>query len=265
MGCVPILVLLLSWISFRWVGTQALILPPILMGLFLAYLLIELRHYQLGLFVRQTTEIRAMYSQVEALIGITRTLDPSLPLPPTRGWSASPDLLREIVDMILSEPPELVVEASSGTSTIVIGYCLRRLGRGRVVALEHDEKYAFKTTRALKAHGLEQYASVVYAPLINYPMEGKQVLWYDHAKALITDPIDLLIVDGPPDTIDKYARYPAVPLLFSKFRKGTRVLLDDGEREDERVIAERWCMEFGANTMEYLPLEKGAWTITFGQ
>lgn len=262
---VPMAVLVVSWFLYMHAGARALLVPPVLIGVFVAYLIVEVRHYQLRLFMRQVTEIRSMYSQIEALIGITSTLDPQLPLPPTRGWSASPDLLREITEIVLTRSPELIVEASSGTSTVVIGHCLRRLGKGRVIALEHDRKYAERTIGTLKAHGLLEFATVVHAPLVDMDLNGQKARWYDLDRVDLSAAIDLLIVDGPPDTVARFARYPAVPLLYEHFKKGTQVLLDDGGRDDERLIAERWSNEFGADNIEYLPLEKGAWSLIFGE
>lgn len=260
---VPVAILVISLAAYHFFGLPSLIVPPVLVALFLAWSLVEFRHYVLRLFTRQTEESRMMFAQLEALIGITRTLDPALPLPPTRGWSASPDLLREIMDHVINERPGVVVEASSGTSTLVIAYCLRRIGKGRLISLEHDPKYAARTRRALRSHDLQAHAEVIDAPLVKRSIGGNECLWYDTSALRLEEPIDLLVVDGPPDTISKYARYPAVPVLRERFRPGTTVLLDDGVRDDERITAERWAREFGASEMEYLPLEKGAWLLRF--
>ncbi|MFZ1332125.1 MAG: hypothetical protein WAR83_08050, partial [Flavobacteriales bacterium] len=130
---VPIMVLVFSTLLFFWFGNWALILPPVLIGMFIAYLVVESRHYQLGLFVRTLEESRAQYSQIESVLGLTWAVDPLIPLPPTRGWAASPDLLRTVYGHVLAEQPQLVLEASSGTSTIVIAYAMKRLGKGHVI------------------------------------------------------------------------------------------------------------------------------------
>lgn len=44
--------------------------------------------------------------------------------------------------MIADERPELIVDTGSGVSTLVAAYALQKLGRGKVVALEHDRAYA---------------------------------------------------------------------------------------------------------------------------
>ena len=40
------------------------------------------------------------------------------------------------------------------------------------------------------------------------------------------DKIDLFIIDGPPVNSSRNARYPAIPLLFDKIKKGSIILLD---------------------------------------
>jgi hypothetical protein len=92
-------------------------------------------------------------------------------------------------------------------------------------------------------------------------INGAKWLWYDLSKVEIPEAIDLLIVDGPPGTTQKLARYPAVPMLHEKLNKDAFILLDDGARPDERQIVEQWTEEFKMSHSEYLPLEKGAYLI----
>ncbi len=199
--------------------------------------------------------------QHEALLNIIHTIQPKIPLPPTRKWAASPDLLRLVMHEMFANRPEYVVEASSGTSTLVIAYCLQKFGKGKVYSLEHDLLYADRTRAMIKLHGLEEYAQVVDAPLIEHVIEGVQRKWYDTAGLLPNGKIDLMVVDGPPQSIQKLARYPALPLLRSLMAAKFTIIMDDGGRDDEREIASRWAKECGAKSNEFIPLEKGAWLI----
>jgi len=260
---VPIGVLAISAAVYLVLGTPALLLPPVLMGAFIAWMLLDMRHHQWDLFHRDVLEQRAIYGQLEALIGLNEVLHPKYPFPGTRGWAASPDLLREVVNHVLTAPVALAVEASSGTSTLMIAYAMERKGSGHVIALEHDADYADRTRAMLGMHGLSHRATVVHAPLVKQGQEQGDLLWYDLTKARFEVPIDLLVVDGPPEASGPLARYPAVPLLRHHFAKGARVILDDGARSDERAIAERWHKEQGATACEFLDLEKGAWSLRF--
>jgi len=203
------------------------------------------------------------YWQVEAWMGVLATIQPALVLPATRKWAASPDLLRRVVQVVLKEQPDLVVEASSGTSTMVIAYCLKRLGKGRVMALEHDPIYAQRTRDMIALHDLQDIATVVDAPLKKYDIGGEARAWYDLMSVQFGAPIDLLVIDGPPESTQPLARYPALPLLHPHFGARTTVLLDDGARADEKEAVRRWSAEFGAVSTDYLYTEKGAWELRF--
>ncbi len=259
----PIIVLALSAAAYFVFGLPALLLPPVLMGAFIALMLLDMRHHEWDLFHRGVLEQRAIYGQLEAMVGLNAVLGPKYPFPGTRGWAASPDLLREVVTHVLHHPVALAVEASSGTSTLMIAYAMERKGSGHVIALEHDALYAGRTRDLLQLHGLAHRATVVHAPLVEHRAGGSGLLWYDLSKAAMDAPIDLLVVDGPPEEVGPMARYPAVPLLRDRFAPGARVILDDGDRPDERTIAERWKNECGATACEHLPFEKGAWSLWF--
>ncbi len=259
----PVGALLVGAAAWPFLGTAALLLPPVIMGGLIMWLLVDLRHHEWDLFSRGVLEQRAIFGQMEAIMGLNAVLQPKYPFPGTRGWVASPDLLREVVIHVLHSPVALAVEASSGTSTLMIAYAMERKGSGHVIAMEHDALYAGRTRDLLQLHGLAHRATVVHAPLVPQRAGGGDHLWYDLSKVSMDAPIDLLVVDGPPEEVGPLARYPAVPLLRDRFAPGARVILDDGDRPDERAIAERWKNEYGATSCEHMPLEKGAWSLRF--
>ncbi|HEU4883640.1 MAG TPA: class I SAM-dependent methyltransferase [Longimicrobium sp.] len=210
---------------------------------------------------RLSLDARNDYRQVEALFSLFASIRPELPLPDTRGWAASPDLLKLTADTVLDRRPGLVVEASSGVSTLVIAYCLKRLGHGRVVSLEHDEKYLHLTRELIARHGLDSVATVVHAPLRTTRIAGAEWPWYDVDALRLDAPIDLLLIDGPPRRGHPLARYPALPLLFPRLADDAVVILDDGDREAETETVRRWEAEFEHLSAHHLPLEKGAWLL----
>lgn len=242
-------------------GTSGLAAPMALSVLAVLLFVLESRDHQHRLFLRTLQEQRSMYTQLEALQHVIRATEPIAPLPAMRSWAASPDLLRELVARILAEKPTQVVEASSGVSTLVIAYCLKRLGRGKVRSLEHDPIYAARTRQLITEHGLGAFAEVIDAPLVEQRADGAMLRWYDCSKAGLAGPIDLLVVDGPPDTTGPQARYPALPLLKHLLAPGSLVVLDDGGRDDERFIAKRWADLVPGAELRYLELEAGAWML----
>ncbi|HKJ52878.1 MAG TPA: hypothetical protein VKB27_15345, partial [Gammaproteobacteria bacterium] len=60
-----------------------------------------------------------VFRQSESLAGLYATLDIQRPLPRTRHWAASPDFLHLMAGEIFRLQPELIVEAGSGTSTLM--------------------------------------------------------------------------------------------------------------------------------------------------
>ena len=114
----------------------------------------------------------------------------------------------------------------------------------------------------LALHGLENRVELVHAPLVDNIVGKETFQWYDIQSLDINTPIDLLIVDGPPYWVGAMARYPAVPLFYEKFGKDAVVVLDDGYREDEKIIAERWNKEYQDMHISYTNLLKGAYILT---
>lgn len=209
----------------------------------------------------QYDHLTKTYHQIEALMSVTNTITPSFPLPETRGWSASPDILNQLCRLILTRRPNLVFEVGSGVSTLITAHCLRRVGKGRVVSLDHDPRFAEITRQLLAAHGLSDIATIVDAPLKELTLGGQRWMWYDVDRIPPTPSIDFMFIDGPPVQTQPLARYPAIPVLAPRLAADCVVVLDDGARPDEHAIVDRWTREFGMAS-EYLHTEKGAFIIS---
>ena len=216
------------------------------------------RTRETSLWLRE--QVRNDSKQIEALLSLYFVLKPDSPLPNTGDWALSPDLLKRTLDVIYRDRPRLVVEASSGVSTLIAAHSLKRLGGGRVISLEHDASYAAISRDMIAAHGLGDVATIVHAPLREITLPAGKWLWYDLDRVQLDEPIDLLLIDGPPAATQLMARYPALPLLYGNLRDDATVILDDGNRPDEKRIVERWSSEF-AIECDYVPLEKGAFFI----
>jgi hypothetical protein len=198
------------------------------------------------------------YKQIESLFSIYSTLKITRPLPLMRNWAISPDFASILISIIFECKPKLILEASSGVSTLISSYCIKELGNGKVLALDHDQSFGKKTENNIFQHGLDGYASVVYAPLKTVDINNKKWLWYDTIALKGIDKIDVVIVDGPPSTIQKMARYPALPLLFHKLNDKSILIIDDTNRDDEKKIIEAWMNEFNCFSCEVIENEKGA-------
>lgn len=202
-------------------------------------------------FIRASAERE--FKQTEALITLTNAMNLPHPLPRTRGWAASPDLLLLLYRLTLEKKPRLIVECGSGVSTLILARAAATYG-GRVISLDHSEEFAAATRGELERQGLS--AEVRIAPLISTEFGP----WYDQAQIADLGGVELLFVDGPPADSGPQARYPALPLLRSHLSERVCVVLDDTSRADERAIGERWASEFGLKATP-IGLEKGAYLL----
>lgn len=202
-------------------------------------------------------ENTSLFRQLEALHGLYTDLGLSCSLPDTRGWAASPDFLLELTRHALADKPQLVVECSSGATTIVLARCMQLNGHGKVYSMEHDQTYARETRRQLKRHGLSGWAEVIDAPLTAQEFAGATWPWYT-IDTLPRAEIDMLVIDGPPQATRSLARYPAGPALFRRLSPGAAIFLDDARRADEQHILSRWADEFPEIEQRLLSCEKGA-------
>lgn len=133
-----------------------------------------------------------------------------------------------------------VLECGSGTSTVWLACAMKHRGHGHVYALEHDPEFAEATREFLRINDLEEWATVVDAPLVEVEVGAEPYRWYDLRCLPDVPPVDLLFVDGPPAAVGKHSRYPAFPLLAHRLAKGAWLVLDDTVRQEEQEIASLW-------------------------
>jgi predicted O-methyltransferase YrrM len=189
-------------------------------------------------------ELQRKYAQ---LIG---TSDEPMPVLGAN-WAATAPSILFIVDEILGrDARRTMIECGSGASTIWTAAALRHRGDGgHVWSLEADAAYAQVTRQNLARHGLEEWATVIDAPLVETPVDelGTVQRWYDLSG--LPDDVgkaDLLFVDGPPARTAKMARFPALAMLSERLRDGAVIVLDDTNRAPERAATRRWAAS-GAN------------------
>ena len=226
----------------------------------------DLSHIMRSLFEEQLQKsinmqhglLHQLYQQLEAFITINTLLDIRQPLPPMRGWAASPDFLVLVLGEILACKPDLVLELGSGVSTLVSAYALRKLGKGKLISLDHDSNYLKKTQKQLKLHGLGDIVQAVHAPLTEINLNGVAWQWYDMGSVQLPGTIDILVVDGPPGDIQARSRYPALPALAEHMSEHATVFLDDAARADEQAITREWALRYLDFTHELVNCEKGA-------
>jgi len=197
-----------------------------------------------------------VYRQLESLQSIYRDIGLEGSLPPLRGWAGSPDYLLEVARQVLKRRPNVAVECGSGASSIVISSCMRKVGTGHLYSIDHDLEYSNKTKELIEAHGLSDWATVIYAPMVEYDINGEKWLWYSLDDLNIRG-IDFLNVDGPPAALSSLARYPALPLLKEFMSDEFVVLMDDAYRSGETQIVKLWREMIPSVSVDSMELEKG--------
>jgi predicted O-methyltransferase YrrM len=205
--------------------------------------------------MRSSRNFRHLFRHIQIINALHEQLRLPHILPPSGGMAASPDFLKAVADHVLAAKPNLVVECSSGLSTVVIARCLQINGGGRVVSMEHMPQFAEMTRAELKRQGLSDRAVVLDAPLIPHVLSGTTFQWY-RTDALPGEPIDLLIVDGPPADTGDSPRYPAGPRLFPRLSSKGAIFIDDAGRPEDIDVIARWRQEFTelifeVNTQEF--------------
>ena len=234
-------------------------------GLGLAYCIRSLRALHQKINTRIAREIAVStkelktsmwqsYRQTEAMQQLFSLLKFSAPVPPTRSWAASPDLLLTLAQLVRKHNPKLVVELGSGVSTLVVA----KAGAKKVISIDHSGEFADKTREVLKEHkvrGVEIRVAQLKAHISG-------VDWYDTAVIKDLKRIDLLIVDGPPGSKNPEARMPARAEFIAKLSPKAIVVIDDVNREGERKLAESFAKALPNHVLTIYPHEKGTAVIS---
>lgn len=207
-------------------------------------------------------ELRNLYSQLQQYDDLNKLLHPTQPFPLLRGWAASPDFLLEICRHSLTHRPKLIIECSSGASTLALARSCQINGMGHVFSLEHDSEFAAKTRSNLLKQGLADWATVVDAPLLPQPAVDNQA-WYSLENLEVPQSsVSMLVIDGPPWNTAPLARHPALPLLHKFLSTECTVFLDDAARPDEQEAVKRWMATYPEFTLSWPECEKGCAKLT---
>jgi predicted O-methyltransferase YrrM len=174
----------------------------------------------------------------------------------SRGWSASPDFLYELVQSLEVHKCSNILEVSSGLSTLVCAKWVQNQNvESSVTSIESSKYHLEKTAKSIDNEGLSQFSQLIHAPI----SEKSGVLWHDSEvlDRQLDGPYDCLIVDGPPATENKLARFPALDVLMPHLADSCLIILDDYIRQGEREIVKRWLKTYPLSVVSSPQTEKG--------
>lgn len=190
------------------------------------------------------------YRQNEFYAQLLQLLHFTAPIPSTRSWAASPDLLLTLHALAKNSTPRRILDLGSGMSTLVLA---KSAPQATIFSIDNSEEFAGKTKNLLETHGITN-VEIRVAPLTPH---SSGVDWYDLSKLGDITEIDLLFVDGPPGSKNPHARHPAIAECIAKLNPGAIVVIDDVHREGEKNLAHKFAAALPEHVLEFLPHEKG--------
>ena len=194
---------------------------------------------------------RENYRQGEFYTQLIHLLDLKAPIPSTRSWAASPDLLLTLLQYARSSNPRTIVDLGSGMSTLVLA---KSAPQAKIFSIDNSQEFADKTQRVLDNHQVTN-VDLRVAPLSRH---SSGVDWYDLSKFADISDIDLLFIDGPPGSKNPEARHPAISECIAKLSPNAIIIIDDVSRAGERAMAEEFARLLPSHNLEFLDHEKGS-------
>ncbi len=186
---------------------------------------------------------RAQTGEVEALVQLFQQFTPRAPMPSP--GDTDPTVLLDVVHLIRTRKPRVVLELGCGPSTVWMAYALEEAG-GKLVALDHDGAGVERARAALRRHGLTGVAEVRPATLRPVTLEGRSYPWYDLEALADVPAVELLVIGGPPEGTGPDATYPALRLLEDRLSDGATVIFVEVQPDPLR----RWLETIEGLTQE---------------
>ena len=186
---------------------------------------------------------------------------------PLSPWALAPGSL-EFLDELINEPKN-ILEFGSGLSTEFLSRKLSSIStlsshQKTIISFEQDENLTIEANKNLSLLGLEKYAKVLYAPLVEINLEGLFFSIYDirkHCEILKNFKADVVVVDGPSG--GGYNRWGSILIASSFVNENAVWMLDDAVRDDELKVAEE-CEKHGLKVQAIQFKGKGICKGIFG-
>lgn len=206
--------------------------------------------------------------QIEAFIGLNDYLQHGYKPLNFHGWPISPDIALFLLNLLDTESYDAVIEYGSGTSTALISRGIKvksaesnkQTRDSLFYSFEHSLEYFHKTKRLVNQHGGENHVELCHTPLVGFDFNGQKYSYYDCKAKLqeLSDRLEsespriMILVDGPPGTTNKHARFPALPILLEVFEGcDMDFVVDDFQRTEEKEIVLEWKKILSSKEIEF--------------
>jgi len=140
-----------------------------------------------------------------------------------------------------------ILEFGSGLSTIVMASFIKKYKiPAKITSVEHDDEWFCRIDAKIKILGLEDFVTVIHAPLVPDHSIGNHNKWYDVSKLVcLTKELrhfEMVLVDGPPahSASIELSRYGALPFVGPYLADNHCIFLDDANRTGEKKVVELW-------------------------
>jgi len=160
-------------------------------------------------------------------------------------YSASPDVLYELVYLACEIRDQVIIECGGGVSTLLLSLVSEKT-RARIITIEHDDAWcqALRRIIAVRSHGVVQ---VRHAPLV--PFEGYE--WYRLTALAGLGSVGLVFCDRPPGQTPG-GRIGIVEHLAGLLPESAIIVIDDSNRPQEKALSERWAADFGLSSRSFV-------------
>jgi hypothetical protein len=140
-----------------------------------------------------------------------------LPPFPHRGFEVTGELAVFLFHLVRRHRPKVIVELGCGSSSVLFASAVRANGFGRIISIENDREHLQRTAQYLRQTELSDWVELVEAPLVEQFSASASLQWYDLAafRGRLSEKVDLLFIDGPPESCSRSAAIPALPALHS--------------------------------------------------
>jgi predicted O-methyltransferase YrrM len=203
--------------------------------------------------------LRRREAQSEQALAIQLLAPLKVPFPISYGgWAIDATSACELVRLIETRRPKVILELGGGTSSIIIASAVAqlRLNETRHIIVDHLPEFLERTRRLVELSNSVNSVEYWNCPLDCDNPQGTP--WYSQiANRLANTQIDFLFVDGPPAVQLAEARRPAMLVLESFLSSDAVVILDDANREGEANIVNEWLARDSSLVLERSKKGKG--------